>query len=125
MTTARTSSREDASIAAARTSRCNCSSIAFIFGRSRRIVPTPSSTCRVTNSGASAMPGTLASRRSGSSAGGEAAVGAAERQVQPERVGQVRLGEDVVGGAGGHDLAAPQQQRVGVPRRDLLHVVGY
>src|SRR3712207_6293119 len=28
----------------------SCSSIAFIFGRSRRIVPTPSSTCRVTNS---------------------------------------------------------------------------
>jgi hypothetical protein len=26
--------------------------IAFIFGRSRRIVPIPSSTCRVTNSGA-------------------------------------------------------------------------
>jgi hypothetical protein len=25
--------------------------MAFIFGRSRRIVPTPSSTCRVTNSG--------------------------------------------------------------------------
>ena len=40
-----------ASIAAARTSRCSCSSIAFIFGRSSRMVPTPSSTCSVTNSG--------------------------------------------------------------------------
>src|SRR5688572_24981044 len=31
---------------------CSCSLIAFILGRSRRIVPIPSSTCRVTNSGA-------------------------------------------------------------------------
>ena len=40
-------------LAAARTSWWSCSLIAFIFGRSRRIVPTPSSTCRVTNSGVS------------------------------------------------------------------------
>ena len=38
-------------IAAARTSRCSCSLIAFIFGRSRRMVPTPSSACRLTKSG--------------------------------------------------------------------------
>src|SRR5215218_1730319 len=123
-TTARTSACLDTSSAAARTSRCSCSSIAFILGRSSRIVPTPSSTCRVTNSGAAAMPGTVARRRSGSSSGGEPAVLAGQRQLQAEGVGQVVLGQDLVGGAGGHHLAVPQQEGVRVAGWDLLDVVG-
>src|SRR3954468_9502459 len=115
MITARTSSREPASIAAARTSMCSCSSMAFIFGRSRRIVPTPSSTCRVTNSGVRAMPGTLTS-----APGGEAALGAGELQRQPEGVRQLLRGEHVVDGSAGDHLTAPQQQGVGVAGRDLL-----
>src|ERR687889_186985 len=118
MTTARTSSRSPASSAAARTSMCSCSSIAFIFGRSRRIVPTPSSTCRVTNSGVCAMDGTLTS-----AAGGEAAVGPGELQRQPEGVRQLLRGEHVVGGARGDHLTTSQQQGVGVAGRDLLDVV--
>src|SRR6266404_3924437 len=50
MTTARTSARVDASCAAARISSCTWTLSAFIGGRSRRIVPTPPSTSRVTNS---------------------------------------------------------------------------
>src|SRR3712207_3540514 len=118
MTTARTSSRLSASIAAARTSMWSCSSMAFIFGRSRRMVPTPSSTCRVTNSGAG-MRGTL-----DGAAGGEAAVGAGEGERQAEGVRQVRRGEDVLGGTAGHHLPAAQEQGVGVAGRDLLDVVG-
>src|SRR3954471_15312747 len=127
MTTARTASRLPASWAAARTSRCSCSSIAFIFGRSRRIVPTPSSTCRVTNSdsatgpprilGDDVVPGTLVTR-SRRPAGGEPALVAGERQRQAEGVRQRRGGEDVVGGPGGHHLAAAQEHRVRVAGRD-------
>src|SRR5215218_8039683 len=78
-TTARTSACLDTSSAAARTSMCSCSSIAFIFGRSRRMVPTPSSTCSVTNSGsATGPPGGGRTRRphpSQQPATGPAAVG--------------------------------------------------
>src|ERR1044071_5307598 len=45
-TTALTSSRSVASWAQARISSCICTSSAFIFGRSSRIVPTPSDTSR-------------------------------------------------------------------------------
>src|SRR3569833_1236092 len=121
-TTARTSSRVPASSAAARTSRRNCSLIAFIFGRSRRIVPTPSSTCRVTNSG-SVMPRTVSPRLGGSS-GGEAAVGAGEGERQAEGVRQVGRGQDVVGRTRGDHLALAEQQGVRVAGRDLLDVVG-
>src|SRR3954452_17520425 len=50
MTTARTSSFADASRAAARISSWTWTFSAFIFGRSSRIVPTPSRTVRLTNS---------------------------------------------------------------------------
>ena len=49
-TTALTSSRSVASVAAARISSCTCTFNAFIFGRSSRIVPTPSATSSRTNS---------------------------------------------------------------------------
>ncbi len=49
-TTALTSSRSVASWAAARISSCTTMLRAFIFGRSSRIVPTPSDTSRLTNS---------------------------------------------------------------------------
>src|SRR4051794_19679606 len=49
MTTARMSGRCDASRAAARISSCTCAFMAFIGGRSNRIVPTAPSTSRVTN----------------------------------------------------------------------------
>src|SRR6478752_9716299 len=49
-TTALTSSRSVASTAAARISSCTCTLRAFIFGRSSRIVPTPSATSSRTNS---------------------------------------------------------------------------
>src|SRR5690606_17346723 len=57
---ARTSSRSVASCAASRISRCTWASRAFIFGRSSRIVPTPSATSRRTNS---PMPAPQPSRR--------------------------------------------------------------
>src|SRR3954452_23885787 len=50
MTTARTSSFADASRAAARISSWTWTFSAFIFGRSSRIVPTPSRTVSLTNS---------------------------------------------------------------------------
>ena len=49
-TTARTSSRSVASAAASRSSVWTWKLIAFIFGRSSRMVPTPSATSRLTNS---------------------------------------------------------------------------
>src|SRR5690349_5250732 len=55
-TTAATSSRRSASRAASSSSVWTCASSAFILGRSRRIVPTPSVTSSRTNSAMSVPP---------------------------------------------------------------------
>ncbi len=63
--TARTSSRSDASVAAARISSWTVTLSAFIGGRSRRMVATPSATSRCTNS---AMAGSVSDPRRGADA---------------------------------------------------------
>src|ERR1022692_5104989 len=56
-------------------------------------------------------------------AGGPPGAGLLDEQRQPEALGQVPGGEDLLHQAGGKHRALSQQQRVGEARRHLLHVM--
>src|SRR3954453_2790771 len=121
-TTARTSSRSVASAAASRSSAWTWKLIAFIFGRSRRMVPTPSATSRLTNSpmlgilpGASSAPALPSLEWPGARTLADPRRGCADlaRHQPPPRVDLVRGVDQLRGlGARGH-RCVPQPVRRG------------